>query len=409
MKRLLLLLGAAMAMAGCGVLPRRPLVLATDRPEVTPLVEYFNSLQPGQRVLLRYQSEPAQALHGSGGVDLVVGDRLGGVGEAHSLEPLDDLFRANRLPRSEFYAPVLAAGAPERRQVLLPLSFSLEAIVFLPYNLQEPAPNLGISLDFLKNSGRQYNQSVRDSLVREGFSPLWDPGFLFDAVELGGAHFREESGGNLGWNAESLERSVAYLRDWVAGNGGLGTETAFAEKYLYLPLGRLLDEKRILFYPVLSSRLPATLDDQKEEADFRWLAGPEKILVADDILFIGVPRRSKHKQQAKAFLFWTFQERTQSKLLEIGRRQRLGIFGIAGGFSALKSVNERELPQYYPRLIGRIPPEELLQVPGPLPEAWPQIKAQVLLPWLRQALSAETAPKDLGERLKAARLGRGRK
>ena len=59
MKRLLLLTAAAIGMAGCGVLPRRPLVLATDRPEVAPLVEYFNSLQPGQRVLLRYQPEPA--------------------------------------------------------------------------------------------------------------------------------------------------------------------------------------------------------------------------------------------------------------------------------------------------------------------------------------------------------------
>jgi len=122
-----------------------------------------------------------------------------------------------------------------------------------------------------------------------------------------------------------------------------------------------------------------------------------------------VPRSSGRKPQAKGFILWAFQEQTQSKLLEIGRRQRLGIFGIAGGFSALKSVNQRELPQYYPRLIGRIPPEELLQVPGPLPEAWPEIKARVLIPWLKEAVSSDTPPKDLAERLRAARLGRGRK
>jgi hypothetical protein len=153
------------------------------------------------------------------------------------------------------------------------------------------------------------------------------------------------------------------------------------------------------------------LDEQKEEADFRWLAGPDKILVGDEILFAGIPRSSRRKGQARAFLLWLFQGETQSRLLEIGRRQRLGVFGIAGGFSGLKSVNELAFPQYYPRLIGRIPPEELLQVPGPLPEVWLEMKTQVIVPWLREAVSAVTtgSPADLGERLKAYRQNKGRK
>ena len=84
------------------------------------------------------------------------------------------------------------------------------------------------------------------------------------------------------------------------------------------------------------------------------------------------------------------------------------MFGIAGGFSGLKAVNELAFPQVYPRLIGRIPPEELLEAPGPFPEAWPEIKDQVLLPWLREAVSAESPLQDLAERLKAARLDRDR-
>jgi hypothetical protein len=154
------------------------------------------------------------------------------------------------------------------------------------------------------------------------------------------------------------------------------------------------------------------LDEQKEEADFRWLAGPEKILVSDEILFAGIPRSSRRKSRAKAFLLWLFQGETQTRLLEISRRQRLGVFGIAGGFSSLKSVNELAFPQYYPRLMGRIPPEELLYVPGPLPESWPEIKSQVLVPWLREAVSAPGqagSSEELAERLKTARLNKGRK
>ena len=46
---------------------------------------------------------------------------------------------------------------------------------------------------------------------------------------------------------------------------------------------------------------------QKEEADFRWLAGPDRILVSDEILFAGIPRSSRRKAQARAFLLWLFQ------------------------------------------------------------------------------------------------------
>jgi hypothetical protein len=409
---LFLLLGLLTSLAGCGLFNRRPLVLCTDRPELASFVEQFNALQSDLRVHLRYQSSPVEALRRDQGVDLLIGTRLAGAAEARSLESLESLFRANRLAREDFYAPLLAAGAPERRQVLLPLSFCLPALVFLPYNLGEAPPNLGITLDFLRRSGGQYNQRVRDALVREGFSPLWDPEFLLAAAELGGARFRQEVG-SLQWDGPALEEAIAYLRDWVrVTNGGVEAETAFAAKYLYLPPGRLLDEKRIQFYMLRSCDLLRALDEQKEEADFRWLAGPEKILVSDEILFAGIPRSSRRKAQAKAFLLWLFQGETQTRLLEIGRRQRLGVFGIAGGFSGLKSVNELAFPQHYPRLIGRIPPEELLQVPGPLPEAWPEIKAQVLVPWLREAASAPGEPgsqADLGERLKAFRLSKGRK
>jgi hypothetical protein len=406
------LLGLLPVLNGCAVFHRRPLVLGTDRPELASFVEQFNALQQDLRVQLRYMSSPEEALRRNQGVDLLIGARLAGAGEARALEPLEDLFRAGRLARADFYAPLLAAGAPERRQVLLPLSFCLPAVVFLPYNLGETPPNLGIPLEYLRQSGGQYNQRVRDALVREGFSPLWDPEFLLFAAELSGARFRLEPGG-LGWNARALEDAVGYLRDWVrTTNGGVEAESAFAAKYLYLPPGRLLDEKRIQFYLLRSCDLMRALDEQKEEADFRWLAGPEKILVSDEILFAGVPRSSRRKSQAKAFLLWLFQGETQTRLLEISRRQRLGVFGIAGGFSGLKSVNELVFPQYYPQLIGRIPPEELLYIPGPLPEAWPEIKSQALVPWLREAVSAPGEPvalEDLGERLKSVRLNRGRR
>jgi len=400
----------ALALSGCGLLQRQPLFLVTDRAEVASYVEYFNASGPDLRVVLRYREEPAEALTRNGGADLVVGRDLSGFAAARSLDSLEDLFRYGRLRRQDFYASILARGAPEHRQVLLPLSFSIPAVLFLPYNLRETVPNLALSLDYLRTQGGQYNQSVRGSLVRLGFSPLWDSGFLFLAAELRGARFHEDAGGGLGWNENGLRDAVAYLREWVAATkGGAEAEEAFRVKYLYQPLGRLLDEKRILFYLDASGELLRALEDQKEEADFRWLAGPEKIFVNEDILFAGIPRASGRKKQAREFLAWLFQQETQKQLLENGRRQRLGFFGIAGGFSGLKSVNEREFPQYYPRLIGRIPPEELLYIPGPLPPGWRQLKSQVLLPWLRQAAVSSGEPADLAGEVRDFKSGRLRK
>lgn len=397
----------ALTLSGCGLLQRQPLVLVTDRAEVAPYVEYFNAQRADPKVVLRYQERPAESLHLNEGTDLVVGEGLGELGVARSLEILEDLFRSSGLHRADFYAPILAAGAPERRQVLLPLSFSIPAILFLPYNLQETAPNLSLSLDYLRSQGGQYNQSVRGSLVRLGFSPLWEGDLLYIAAELRGARFHEEAGGGLGWNEKGLREAVEFLRDWVATtNGGAEAEEAFRAKYLYQPLGRLLDEKRIQFYLTASRQLMRALEDQKEEADFRWLAGPEKIFVSEDILFVGIPRTSRRKTQARQFLIWLFQPETQKGLLEASRRQRLAFFGIAGGFSGLKSVNEREFPLYYPHLIGRIPPEELLYTPGALPPAWPEIKSQVLLPWLREAAVSPTEVEELAARLQAFKTGR---
>ncbi len=125
------LLGLLTLLAGCSLFYRRPLVLCTDRPELASFVEQFNARQADLRVQLRYQSSPEEALRRDQGVDLLIGSRLAGAGELRALESLEDLFRARRLARGDFYAPLLAAGAPERRQVLLPLSFCLPAVVFL--------------------------------------------------------------------------------------------------------------------------------------------------------------------------------------------------------------------------------------------------------------------------------------
>ncbi|MBQ3825202.1 MAG: hypothetical protein II811_03600, partial [Spirochaetaceae bacterium] len=60
-------------------------------------------------------------------------------------------------------------------------------------------------------------------------------------------------------------------------------------------------------------------------------------------------------------------------------------FGIAGGFSALRDVTEKDFPMFYEILLGSLPVSEYLDTAAILPPKWEQIKARVIIPYLEKA------------------------
>jgi len=62
-------------------------------------------------------------------------------------------------------------------------------------------------------------------------------------------------------------------------------------------------------------------------------------------------------------------------------------FGISGGFSSLKSVNEKVFPLMYQSLLGHLPPADTLAVPRILPNNWVTLKKEILIPYLTDAVS----------------------
>jgi hypothetical protein len=51
-------------------------------------------------------------------------------------------------------------------------------------------------------------------------------------------------------------------------------------------------------------------------------------------------------------------------------------------------------PQFYPGLLGHIPPEEFLYPPNILPRNWVSIKERVILPYLHKRIRAATEEED---------------
>jgi hypothetical protein len=391
------------ALTGCGLFHSRLVTLCTNRPEMAAYVELFNALGADLQVVLCYQPDPAAMVASrSGKADVVVGAGLNGLEAKRHLEPLDRLFGEEGLQREDFYLGSLAAGLHERKQVALPLSFGLPAVVFLAGSLGEEAPSLSVSPEYLRELSGEFRESVREGYVRMGFSPLWNNSFLYHVLDLNGAGFREADGGEIQWDAEGLAEGVRFLRTWIdEADGGHTKSEEFSRKYLYEPMAKLVDEKRVFYYLSDTERLLKDLESHGEEVDFRWLGGAEGVPVEESVVSVGIPRGAGNKWGARIFVDWLLDSATQRRLLEINQSKRLSSFGLLGGFSSLRRVTEQEFPRVYPLFIGRIPPAELLIFPEALPVRWESLKAEAVLPWARDFLNSPARDEEAGEALRS--------
>jgi hypothetical protein len=390
-----------LSFSGCSLFQPRVVTLCTNRPELAAYVEYFNTLTDDYRVILCYKVNPAQSMMSrSRDADLVLGPWLNGSASRRNFESLDVLFNREYLDRDNFYAGLLNAGAWEGKQVLLPLSFDMPAVVFPTNALPEDVPKLMASMEYVREKGAAFNQSVRDRLVRVGFSPLWQPEFLYSAAEIFGTQFRETPEGSVHWNSARLQDMKEFCASWIEEtNMGYEQDSQFQRTYLYEPMPKLLDSGRILFYLTDSSSLFRNVEDHSEEVDFRWLGAENRIAANDEVLYFGIPRGTRNRRGARLFLTWMFQPQTQGRLLEINQEKRLDTFGIAGGFSSLRIVNEREFPRVYRPLLGRIPPEEMILFPKALPVHWGEQKERIVVPWLVSYITGGADEQQLSRRL----------
>jgi hypothetical protein len=386
---------------GCSLFRPRVVTLCTNRPEMAAYVEYFNTLSSDYRVILCYKANPAESVTSrSRDADLILGPWLNGSDARTHFESVDRLFKKEYLLRDDFYSGLLNAGMLDSRQVLLPFSFNMPAVVFLSDAIPADMPKLLASMEYVSEQGGAFNESVRDHFVRMGFSPLWQPEFLYRAAAIYGAQFRETSEGSVHWNSARLQDMREFCAHWISEiNLGYEQDGYFHKKYLYEPMPKLLDSGRILFYTTDSSSLFRKLENHGEEVDFRWLGSEDRIPVDEEVLYFGIPKGSRSRRGARLFLTWILQPETQGRLLEINQRKRLDTFGIAGGFSSLQIVNDREFPRVYRQLLGRIPPEEMLVFPKALPVSWGRQKAEIVIPWLVSYVLGRADEELLSQRL----------
>jgi ABC-type glycerol-3-phosphate transport system substrate-binding protein len=384
----------ALGISACGAGASRgsnPASIWTDVPELALYAELFNGAQSRYRVEVLWKADLEASLKAEGPKPaLVVGRYLKSTAVRERFQDLSFLFGELTVNQAAFYPELLSTGTFGGRQLLLPLSFNLPAIVFpadpASADLAEVRGKALVGMQDFARASSSFNKKQGPAFVRMGFSPRWDADFLVLAVNAGGADFRE--GRPLAWQEEGLKAAIDSLKAWTKNvNGEPSLEEDFQFKYLYTPGYKYVADGRALFAYMDSSDFFLLPEEKRTSLDYRWFAERGSIPVDPEIVCAAIPLAGRDKAAAEAFLKWFFKEESQRAMLENARKTRAleSSFGVAEGFSSLRSVTERLFPLYYPSLVGHLPPPEALASPEALPSAWPELKAKVLGPWLLEA------------------------
>ncbi|MCR5288570.1 MAG: ABC transporter substrate-binding protein [Treponema sp.] len=361
--------------------------------DFVPYAEFFNTIQDNVKVVVLYKENPGTLLpliKNESQPDIIVGNSLRTESTLKYFKSLNYLFSSKEINKNAFYPQLLEACKKNGYIKCIPVSFNLPAIIFSQTNESLITDNYMLSLDQIRSLGQAYNEKNENGLyTKMGFAPEWDDQFLFLSTILKGAYFHEKKD-VLNWNEEALSNSITYLRQWITETNTSSTdERDFAFKYLYTPKYQQIINGRCLFNYMQSNELFLLTPEQIDNIDFRWIHNDNKIPIANPMLTLGIYRRTKNKKGAETFIKWFFTEMAQKQMLEHIQSMHLNTtdFGIAGGFSSLKGVNEHIFPVYYNALLTNMPVDTYLYPLPAMPIQWELLKEKAVIPYISESVN----------------------
>lgn len=373
----------------------KPIIIWTNKSEFASYVELFNASQDYCKAIVIYKENPSEAFpipKDETPPDIVIGPWLKNETIRKNFISLNHLFGDDQIQQQAFYPQLLEIGNINNQQYLIPISFNIPAIIFSKQNKDLIKDSYIISLDEIKEISAQYNKKNKSNIYTSmGFAPRWNDDFLYTVAKMLGSDFREQNR-SLTWNKTELDNTVKFLKDWtLENNDSTVAENDFSFKYLYMPEYKIVSTDHCLFSYTTSDRLFSIPEEKLSDIEYRWLHHNKKIPIEDDIISLGIYKKSNNIEPAEFFILWLMKEESQKEILERNKKMKLNTatFGIAGGFSAIKSVNERVFTQYNTMLLGNLPVPEYLQTPNIVPHHWDQIKERVIVPYLLEATDTE--------------------
>lgn len=395
LKYFLFLLVILFVISGCSA-RNQVAVIWTNSVDFISYAEKFNSSQNEWKVVVKYKESPSQALVlEQEKPDIVISPWLKSRETRSYFTTLDYLFSELDLDRSIFYKELLELGKIQGFQYLLPVNFNLPAVIFKNDGNNFSQSKFILSLDEIKKTSKEYNVKKGDVYTRMGFVPSAYPEFMYLTTVLFGSGY-EEGGKLFSWNQENLDKGISYIKDWITeANTSFTAEQDFVFKYFYNPAYNLVMDGRILLAYTTSRELFTYSLGKLSNLDYRWITLNGEVPVLEDMLYLGICKEGKNRRAARAFVTWFFNEETQKNLLENSKNLSLmnTSFGIAGGFSSIKNINDKVLPGFYPVLLGHLSQLENIIVPNVLPSNWVTLKTRIILPFIKDKIISEETDK----------------
>lgn len=382
---------------GCGHKDKKyeTFIIWTDREEIVSYTELFNSVQDDVKAVVVYKSRIANSLppaRDEERPDLIIGSWLKNAGIRKYFRPLDGILSADAVDAGTFYAPLLEYGKIAGAQFLLPVSFNLPLVIFSKKNENLLTEKYCLKVDQIRDTAALFNKKNEKGLwTNMGFGPSWDDEFIYTVSKKFGPCFTEK-GNSFVWDDGKIQLTADYIKNWTTEkNESTTAEQDFEFKYLYTPKYRQIEQDRTLFAYTTSGELFSIPSEQFGVLDYRWLSINGKLPVEDDIVSLGIYKKAQNPRRAEIFIKWFFNGENQRLMLERTDKMNLDTasFGIASGFSAVKSVNEFAFPIYYKNLMGNLPIEELLSAPESFPARWESLKERVVFPYLRSVIQTD--------------------
>ena len=373
-------------------------VIWASSSEFAQYIELFNRSHPNNKVILVYKENPADCLppaRDEAAPDIIAGPYLRNDKTWLNFKSLEFLFDRQILSSENFYTQLIDAGKVYKRQYLLPVSFNLPCVMFASENKSLVTNDYSLTVDQIREISANFNQQNKNgAYTRMGFTPLSYPEFPYLVARLFNVSFRSEKG-NIIYNNVRLKDTIKFLREWSeSANQSVQTEDDFAYKYLFMPDYRQATSGRCLFSYTTSDELFRFMDNEDENIDYRWIYKGDIIPVEDSMVMMGIYKDAENIVGATEFISWFLKSENQRSILERKARANLDTekFGIAGGFSAVREVNDHILPLYYTKLLSNLPPSQMISVPEKLPAKWESYKEIVIEPYINDAVHSEVLP-----------------
>lgn len=333
---------------------RTILRLATDLPEVLPLIEQFNIENSNIKIV----TTPITSKETP---DIIIYEGHSNI-SSMNLADLSPLLK-EKIDRESFYTDIIKSVIKDDGSIeVLPLAFDIPGFM---YNKNRFSNKRVIPIEsFLEN------ETIK-------FSPYWDKNFIIWYYLSNSPSFNKDE---QFLDLPLFLSTSNKMKRVIANNKDKWNEELFNKKYLHLSPALLIESNTIEYYYINFKDFVTINSKYSKNINFSFISNNDLVIANDSLIYTGIFKDSKNRSKAEEFLIWIFNKKNQNSYITNNIKDAGLTSLFLGRLSTLKVVSEELIPYHYPTIAPFIPKSDVVTIPNNLPPLWGSLKKQVFLP-----------------------------